>query len=192
MEKTAYPFGTRKTIGGITLIALFAALIAAGTFVSIPLPFSPVPVVLQNLFTVLAGLCLGPIRGSLAVLLYLLAGALGAPVFAGAAGGFTRFFGPTGGYLLGYVLTALIAGLIAGRPRSERPVLFRRLIPAVVLGLLSGYIPGLFWLKQYTNLNWSEIFIAGALPFFIGDALKGIVAVNIALRLRRIIAELIQ
>ncbi|MDR2078789.1 MAG: biotin transporter BioY [Treponema sp.] len=191
MEKTASPSGTRKTIGRITLIALFAALIAAGTFVSIPLPFSPVPVVLQNLFTVLAGLCLGPVWGSLAVLLYLLAGALGAPVFAGATGGFTRFIGPTGGYLLGYLLTALIAGLIAGRPRSEKPVSFRRLILAVVLGLLSMYIPGLFWLKQYTNLNWIEVFIAGALPFFLGDALKGIVAVNITLRLRRIIPELI-
>ncbi|MDR2738923.1 MAG: biotin transporter BioY [Treponema sp.] len=191
MEKTAYPSGTRKTIGRITLIALFAALIAAGTFVSIPLPFSPVPAVLQNLFTVLAGLCLGPVCGSLAVLLYLLAGALGAPVFAGATGGFTRFLGPTGGYLLGYLLTALVSGLIAGRPRSEKPVPFRRLIPAVVLGLLSQYIPGLFWLKQYTNLSWIEVFIAGALPFFLGDALKGIAAVNITLRLRRIIPELI-
>jgi biotin transport system substrate-specific component len=191
MEKTACPSGTRKTIGGITLIALFAALISAGAFVSIPLPFSPIPVVLQNLFTILAGLCLGPIRGSLAVLLYLLAGALGAPVFAGATGGFTRFLGPTGGYLLGYPLTALIAGLIAGRPRSEKPVPSRRLIPAVVLGLLSMYIPGILWLKRYTNFNWSEVFITGALPFFIGDTLKGIVAVIAAPRLRRIIAELL-
>jgi biotin transport system substrate-specific component len=191
MEKTACPVGTRKTIGRITLIALFAALVAAGTFVAIPLPFSPVPVVLQNLFATLAGLCLGPLGGSLAVLLYLLAGALGAPVFAGATGGFTRFLGPTGGYLLGYLLNALIAGLIAGRPRSEKPVPFRRLIPAVVLGLLSVYIPGLFRLKQYTDLTWIEVFITGALPFFIGDALKGTAAVLIAPRLRRIIAELI-
>jgi biotin transport system substrate-specific component len=191
MEKTASPAGTRKTIGGITLIALFAALIAAGTFVSIPLPFSPVPVVLQNLFTILAGLCLGPLGGSLAVLLYLLAGALGAPVFAGATGGFTRFLGPTGGYLLGYLLNALIAGLIAGRPRSEKPVSFRRLILAVVLGLLSIYIPGLFWLKQYTDLNWIEVFVAGAFPFFIGDTLKGIAAVIVAPRLRRVMAEIL-
>jgi biotin transport system substrate-specific component len=191
MGKTASLSGTRKTITGITLIALFAALIAAGTFVSIPLPFSPVPVVLQNLFAVLAGLCLGPVRGSLAVLLYLLTGLLGAPVFAGAAGGFTRFLGPTGGYLLGYLLTALTAGLIAGRPRSEKPVPFQRLIPAVVLGFLSMYIPGLFWLKHYTNLTWSGVFIAGVLPFFIGDTIKGIVAVSISLRLRRIIAELL-
>jgi biotin transport system substrate-specific component len=182
----------RKSIGRITLIALFAALTAAGTFISIPLPFSPVPVVLQNLFTILAGLCLGPLGGSLAVGLYLFAGALGAPVFAGASGGFTRFLGPTGGFLAGYLLGALVAGLIAGRPRTgtsrEAPW---RLILAATLGLLSVYIPGLLRLKQLMNLSWPETFIGGCLPFLIGDAIKGIVAVIIAPRLRRIIAELL-
>jgi biotin transport system substrate-specific component len=181
----------RKTIGGITLIALFAALTAAGTFVSIPLPFSPVPVILQNLFTALAGLCLGPIGGGLAVCLYLLAGALGAPVFAGASGGFTRFLGPTGGYLLGYLLGALITGFIAGRPRPGKQAPTWRLILATALGLLSVYIPGLLRLKQLMNLGWIEVVAAGFLPFLIGDTIKGIVAVSIAPRLRRTIAELL-
>jgi biotin transport system substrate-specific component len=193
----------RKTIGGITLVALFAALTAAGTFVAIPLPFSPVPVVLQNLFAVLAGTCLGPVGGSLAVGLYLLAGALGAPVFAGATGGFTRFLGPTGGFLLGYLLAALVAGLIAGRPRPRpgkrasgtgRPGTRRslwRLILATTLAFLSVYIPGLLRLKQLMNLSWTEAIAAGFLPFLIGDTIKGLAAVIIAPRLRRIIAELL-
>ncbi len=191
MNQNASSSASRKTISGITLIALFAALTAAGTFISIPLPFSPIPVVLQNLFTILAGLVLGPIGGSLAVALYLLAGALGAPVFAGASGGFARFLGPTGGYLLGYLLSALIAGLIAGRPRTTKPAPGWKIILATILGLLSVYIPGILRLKQLMNLSWPEVFIAGGLPFLAGDAVKGIVAAAIAPRLRRIIAELL-
>jgi biotin transport system substrate-specific component len=189
MERNISVSAGRKTIGGITLVALFAALTAAGTFVSIPLPFSPVPVVLQNLFTILAGLCLGPVGGSLAAGLYLLAGALGAPVFAGASGGFTRFLGPTGGFLLGYLLSAFIAGLIAGRPRIGKRLPLWRLILATTLAFLSIYIPGLLRLKQLMNLSWAEAVAAGFLPFLIGDTVKGIAAVIIAPRLRRIIAE---
>jgi biotin transport system substrate-specific component len=189
MEKNISASAGRKAIGGITVIALFAALTAAGTFVAIPLPFSPVPVVLQNLFAILAGLCLGPIGGSLAVGLYLLAGALGAPVFAGASGGFTRFLGPTGGFLLGYLLAALIAGLIAGRPRAGKRTPVWRIILATTLAFLSIYIPGLLRLKQLMNIGWTETAAAGFLPFLIGDTIKGIVAVSIAPRLRRIIAE---
>ncbi|GHV78666.1 biotin transporter BioY [Spirochaetia bacterium] len=191
MEKNFTVSTGRKTISRITLIALFAALTAAGTFIAIPLPFSPVPVVLQNLFAVLAGLTLGPLGGSLAVGLYLLAGALGAPVFAGASGGITRFLGPTGGFLAGYLLAALIAGLIAGRPRTGKRTPAWRIILAVTLAFLSVYIPGLLRLKQLMNLGWAEVAAAGFLPFLIGDTIKGIVAVSIAPRLRRIIAELL-
>ncbi|GHT87239.1 biotin transporter BioY [Spirochaetia bacterium] len=196
MEKNISVSTGRKTISRITLIALFAALTAAGTFVSIPLPFSPVPVVLQNMFTVLSGLILGPLGGSLAVGLYLLAGALGAPVFAGASGGFARFLGPTGGFLLGYLLSALVAGLIAGRPRTEKRTpgtgrTLGRIILATTLAFLVIYIPGLLRLKQLMDLGWTEAVAAGFLPFLIGDTLKGIVAVSIAPRLRLVIAELL-
>ncbi|GHV75623.1 biotin transporter BioY [Spirochaetia bacterium] len=191
MEKNITTSAGRKTISGITLTALFAALTAAGTFIAIPLPISPVPVVLQNLFAVLAGLCLGPIRGSLAVGLYLLAGALGAPVFAGAAGGFTRFLGPTGGFLIGYLLSALLAGLIAGRPRTGHSAPAWRIILATTVAFLSIYLPGLFRLRQLMNLGWAEAALAGCFPFLIGDTIKGIAAVAIAPRLRRIIAELL-
>jgi biotin transport system substrate-specific component len=191
VEKSIGITTRRKTIGRITLIALFAALTAAGTFIAIPLPFSPVPVVLQNLFAVLGGLCLGPVWGSLSAGLYLLAGALGAPVFAGAAGGITRFLGPTGGFLAGYLLGALVAGLIAGRPRAGKQAPAWRIILATTLAFLSIYIPGLFRLKQLMNLGWTETAAAGFLPFLIGDAIKGIAAAAIAPRLRRIIAELL-
>jgi biotin transport system substrate-specific component len=176
----------RKVITETTLTALFAALIAAGTFISIPLPFSPVPVVLQNLFALLSGLILGPLLGGLAAGLYLLAGALGAPVFAGASGGVAHFFSPSGGYLFGYLLASISAGLIAGNPRRGTPR--GRLIPAVVLGLLVVYVPGVLRLQAVLGSSWETALAAGLLPFLPGDAVKGIAAVLIAPRLRRLAA----
>jgi biotin transport system substrate-specific component len=190
MEKNVNSLANRKAVEGITLIALFAALTAAGTFIAIPLPFSPVPVALQNLFAILAGLCLGPLRGSLSVALYLAAGALGAPVFAGASGGIARLLGPTGGYLLGYLIGAFVAGLIAGRPRTDKYSRVRRLVLAAALGLLAVYVPGMLWLKRLMDFGWTQAFFGGILPFLPGDAAKLVVAALIAPRLRRIIAEL--
>jgi biotin transport system substrate-specific component len=190
MEKNAKPLANRKAVGEITLIALFAALTAAGTFIAIPLPFSPVPVALQNLFAVLAGLCLGPLLGVLSVALYLAAGALGAPVFAGASGGIARLLGPTGGYLLGYLIGACVAGLVAGRPRTDRRSPPWRIVLGAALGLLVVYIPGMLRLKQLMDFGWTQAFVGGILPFLPGDAAKAVVATLIAPRLRRLIAEL--
>jgi biotin transport system substrate-specific component len=123
--------------------------------------------------------------------LYLLAGAVGAPVFAGAAGGFTRFIGPTGGFLFGYLLSALVAGLIAGRPRAGKPTPLWRIILASILGIYAGYILGLPWLKHILGKPWPETLTAGLLIFIPGDTLKAVLAVLIAPRLRRIVAELL-
>jgi biotin transport system substrate-specific component len=190
MEKKAVSLTGRKAVGEITLAALFAALISAGTFIAVPLPFSPVPVALQNLFALLAGLCLGPLLGSLSAALYLAAGALGAPVFAGASGGIARLLGPTGGYLLGYLFAAGAAGLIAGRPRTDRRCPLWRLIPAAALGLLAVYVPGMLRLKQLMGFGWVQALAAGFLPFLPGDIAKAAAAVLIAPRLRRLVAEL--
>ena len=175
----------KKTLLKICFTALFAAFIAGGTFIAIPI--GPVPIVLQNLFTLLSGLILGPVLGSAAVALYLLAGILGAPVFAGFTGGIARLAGPTGGFLIGYFLMALIAGLIVGAPKKN--VSIAKLIIAVVTGLLVVYVPGLIWLKISTGLDWARTFMVGCIPFLIGDVLKGIVAVLISRRLRKTAAN---
>jgi biotin transport system substrate-specific component len=99
----------------LALSCLFAALCCAGAFISIPLPAIPVPVVLSNLFAVLAGLLLGPYWGGFSVFLYLVIGALGFPVFSGGTSGLAHFAGPAGGYLAGYLLAAVMAGFIARR-----------------------------------------------------------------------------
>ncbi|MDQ1330177.1 MAG: biotin transport system substrate-specific component, partial [Thermodesulfobacteriota bacterium] len=88
--------------------SLLAALTAVGAYIAIPV--GPVPIVLQSLFILLAGLLLGSTWGVAGVGIYLLAGAFGLPVFAGGAGGIGRFLGPTGGYLLGFLPAVYIIG----------------------------------------------------------------------------------
>ena len=181
------PQKTSRLLIRISLSALFAALIAAGTFIAIPV--GPVPIVLQNLFAILAGLILGPLLGGAAVALYLLAGILNFPVFAGASGGIAHFAGPTGGYLPGYLLAAISAGLIAGSPRVNKRTPLPRIIAAVAAAFLIVYVPGVAWLKLSRGLSWERAFMAGFVPFVIGDALKGIAAVIISGRLRKIAAD---
>jgi biotin transport system substrate-specific component len=173
----------------VAFTALFAALTAAGAFIAIPV--GPVPIVLQNLLALLSGLVLGPVLGSAAVCLYLLAGLLGFPVFSGGGGGIARFAGPTGGYLIGYLLAAIAAGLIAGKPKANASlkVFQLRVISAVIAGFIVIYVPGLIWLKTRLNLDWVKTFLTGVIPFIPGDLIKGIAVVLIAPRLRKIAAD---
>ena len=171
-----------KPILRITLISLFAALIAGGSFIKIPLPFSPIPIVLQNFFVILSGLVLGPAMGSAAVALYLFAGALGLPVFSGVGGGIARFASPTGGYLIGYFFAALSAGLVVGQPKKEVPLF--RIILAAILGFLVVYIPGLLWLYHFME-SWPKTIASGFFPFIIGDIIKTALVVPAAKRLRK-------
>ena len=174
----------RKAISSLVLVALFAALISAGAFITVPI--GPVPFVLQNFFTLLAGLVLGPLLGAASVALFIAAGAIGVPVFSnnGSPMGIARLMGPTGGYYLGYLLGAFVAGLVAGFPKQGGKIRLWRLSLAVVLGFLTVYIPGLIRLKFFLD-TWPKTFAAGFFPFLIGDAIKGVVAALIAPRLRR-------
>src|SRR5437762_11928752 len=103
----------RLTIAGVVGVAL---ALAAASQVAIPLPFTPVPITLQPLVVVLAGLMLGPVAGAASMVLYLAAGAAGLPVFAPiGAPGLALFFGPTGGYLIAYPAAAFVAGALGRR-----------------------------------------------------------------------------
>ena len=101
-----------KSLGKKTVItALFAALISAGCFIHIPLP-GGVPITVQDMMALLSGLLLGPLYGSAAVLIFLVLGSIGLPVFSGKGGVNIILNGPTGGFLAGYLFGALAAGLI--------------------------------------------------------------------------------
>ncbi len=158
--------------------ALMAALTAAGAFIAIPV--GPVPIVLQNLFIMLAGLLLGGRWGLISVAVYLLAGAVGLPVFAGGTGGVGKFVGPTGGYLLGFAAAAYLIGIISEKGRGRVAVD----VMAMVAGTLIIYAFGVSWLKVVTGMSFTKAFAVGMLPFLIGDALKMAAAIPIARALR--------
>ncbi len=167
--------------------ALMAALIAVGAFLAVPI--GPVPIVLQNLFVLLAGLLLGPRWGVASVGAYLLAGFAGLPVFAGGAGGIGRLAGPTGGYLIGFPLAAFLAGWVSRRlsawPASSGG---RRQTMAdaagCVLGGLVIYAAGVPWLMAITGMDAARGLAVGMLPFLPGDAVKIVAAVALARSLR--------
>jgi biotin transport system substrate-specific component len=183
---------TRKSLVNTTLTALFAALISAGAFVAIPLPFTPVPISIQNLFAVLSGIVLGPLFGALAVLLYLGAGALGIPVFAGATGGFVHFASPSGGYLFGYLLAAAVAGLVSISSKRDSKISIIRIAVAAFAGMCVVYIPGLVQLKIILTASWPETFVIGLVPFIIGDVIKIGVLILTVPRLRKAVSIVLQ
>lgn len=166
--------------------SLFAALIAAGAFISIPI--GPVPIVLQNMFVLLAGLFLGWKWGLASVSIYILAGLLGLPVFSSAGAGIGHVMGPTGGYLLGYIPAVVLVGLISNQPlSSESKVEDRKLLPdliAMIVGSLAVYCGGIPWLKLVTGMSWDKAIAVGMIPFVIGDCIKIVAAVPIVRTLR--------
>lgn len=144
--------------------ALMAALTAVGAYVSIPL--GPVPISLQTMFVLMAGYTLGPAYGAAAIGLYLVAGIVGLPVFAGGKSGFAALFGPTGGYLIGFIVCAAVAGF-AGRKAS-----WLRLALFGLLGFAALYALGLARLKTILDADWSKTITVGLLPFLPGAAIK--------------------
>lgn len=157
------------------------AMITAGAFVAIPIPISPVPIVLQNMFVILTGLVLPPAWAFLAVIVYLLLGAAGLPILAGAAGGLAHFAGPTGGFLLGFPLAAGLASLVIrlGRGHSATPHdagLVRQII-AISIGFLVIYLTGIPRLAVVTGFTLSRTLLIGMAPFLPGDILKGVALV---------------
>lgn len=163
--------------------SIMASLMAVGAYIAIPV--GPVPIVLQNLFVMLAALLLGGRWGFISVCVYLLAGAVGLPVFAGGTGGLGKFVGPTGGYLIGFAAAAFIIGTLSEKGKGS--VLVD--VCAMVLGTIVIYAVGVSWLKVVTGMTFSKAIAVGMLPFLLGDALKIVAAVPIARALRPVITE---
>ena len=164
------PRQQRSWLLDATLIVVFSALVALTAQVEIPL--WPVPITLQTLGVLFTGAVLGSRRGALALLLYLGEGAVGLPVFAGGASGLAYMLGPTGGYLVGFVLAAGVVGWLAERGWDRRPV---QTVLAMVVGNLVIYALGVFWLAVYLG-ELQTALVQGALIFMVGDLLKIAVA----------------
>ena len=160
--------------------ALTTAIIAVLSQVQIPLP-GLVPLSLATFGVMMAGLLLGARWGAVSVAVYLLLGAVGVPVFAGFKGGVSALLGPTGGYLIGYLPCAALAGLSFSRGRDT----FLSRCVFLLIGTLACYILGTAWFVHQTGRTLYESLGLCVLPFLPGDAAKILLAAFLAPRLRK-------
>ena len=164
------PRQQRSWLLDAVLVVLFSAFVALTAQVEIPL--WPVPLTLQTLGVLFTGAVLGSRRGALALLLYLTEGALGLPVFAGGASGVGYMLGPTGGYLVGFVVAAGVVGWLAQRGWDRRLVWAA---VAMVIGNVIIYACGVAWLAVFLGDLWGAL-VKGMLLFVVGDLIKIAVA----------------
>ncbi len=147
------------------------ALIVLSAQVSITLPFSPVPITGQTFGVLLSAMALGRTRAIAVVSAYLIQGAMGLPVFAGGAAGFHHFAGPTGGYLVGFLLAAAVVGALADRGWDRG---FVTCALAMLAGQALIFACGLTWLSQFVQA--SQLLTAGLWPFIPGAIVKTLAA----------------
>lgn len=172
----------------LILIALFASITAILSLLpAIPLPFSPVPITFQVLGVFLAGAILGSKRGFISQLVYVLLGSIGLPIFAGGQAGFSVLVGPTGGYLIGFVIAAGIVGLIIEKNEKNN---LAQVVLAMCFGLIVIYVFGTIQLSLVTGLSLKKAFLVGSLPYIPLDALKGLLAVLVAVPTRARLKQL--
>jgi biotin transport system substrate-specific component len=187
----APPAPQRSTTTDIALIAAFAALIAACTVIGgVPVGGAGVDITLQTFGVLLAGCVLGPVRGFLAVSVYLLLGAIGLPVFSGHTGGLAPFSGVSAGYLISFPFAAALAGFLVqyvlGGLRSRAAFVF----VAALAGTVLNHLCGVVGMKLYLDVTWTESFKFDA-PFWVGDIVKALVVALVAAEVHRAFPRLL-
>ncbi len=153
----------------VLLVVGAALLTAAAAQVSIPLPFTPVPVTGQTFAVLLAGTALGSRLGTASQVLYVALGALGMPFYSDASGGWEVATGATGGYLVGFIVAAFVLGSLAER-RQDRSILTA--VPAMLMGTAIIYGLGASWLAVSLGVSLADAVELGVAPFLIGDTVK--------------------
>lgn len=170
----------------MVLTALMAAVICVLSPLSIPI--GPVPISLQILAILIAVYLLGMKYGTLSYLIYLLIGLLGVPVFSGFQGGPQKLAGPTGGYLIGMILTAVVAGWFIERFPESIPLQ----AAGIALGILLCYAFGTAWLMVVTKMSLGPALMAGVIPFVPFDAVKAVIAILVGRPVRSRVQRFIQ
>lgn len=160
----------------MVLAALFAALIAVGAYLRIPISPLGVPITLQTFFVLLAAVTLGKNWGTVSIIVYQLVGFIGFPVFSGGNSGLGILFGPTGGYLYSFILVALLVGYLSEKTEKKPlPILLIALLgSAIILGI------GTLHLALFTHIPLSVAFVTGFAPFIPGDVIKSIAVALVA------------
>ena len=158
---------SNRTVIGLIGTLLFMALTALGAHVYIPLSFTPVPITLQTFFVLLSGALLGKRLGPLSQSLYIAMGATGAGIFFSGSSGLAYIMGPTGGYLIGFVVATYLMGRILRNRDSLAAIII-----AMVIGELTILSFGVLWLCAGLKFSLNQAIYMGAIPFIAGDIVK--------------------
>lgn len=175
-----------KTVDLVT-IALVAAILCILAPISIPLAFSPVPITLGWFCIVMSGIVLGRKKGTICVLVYILLGAVGLPVFSGYTGGFQKILGPTGGYLWGYLFMVWLIGFFVELCTKNVKMMMVGAAAGAVLGGVVCYALGTLWMMLQLQMSFMEALWSGVIPFVPLDLLKSAIAVISCCPIRQVL-----
>ena len=176
-----------KGLCRLLAVGVFITLTALSAFVRIPLPFTPVPLTLQTFFVLLSGALLGRKLGVVTQAAYMFLGLFGQQVFTGTGCGSLYLLGPTGGYIVGFVLASFFAGSFLIKEKQSSVAVFIKLLAADFIILFSGML----WLKVSLSCSLSKAFLLGFLPFVLGDILKVTLATVVYNKMRARIKEVL-
>lgn len=169
----------------MTKMALMVAMNCVSAYIIIPLPFSLSPLALQTLIVNLTGYVLNAKQAFMTMLVYLLVGLAGVPVFTGGSAGPGKLFGPTGGYIIGFLFTAVFLAYFKGEKYNFK----RYALLGCVIGIPLIYVFGVVQLKLITGMGWDKAIMTGALPFIPLDIVKCLAAAVIAGPINRIFTD---
>lgn len=169
----------------MTKMALMVAMNCVSAYIIIPLPFSLSPLALQTLIVNLTGYVLNAKQAFMTMLVYLLVGLAGVPVFTGGSAGPGKLFGPTGGYIIGFLVTAVFLAYFKGEKYNFK----RYALLGCVIGIPLIYVFGVVQLKLITGMGWDKAIMTGALPFIPLDIVKCLAAAVIAGPINRIFTD---
>ena len=169
----------------MAIIALMTAVLCILAPISIPVFISPVPISLGVLAVYLTAYVLSPLEASFSVIIFILLGTFGLPVFSGYSGGLSKLVGPTGGYIIGFLFTVYISSLFI---HMKKGIIFD--VIGMITGLALCYILGTIWFSYQQGKGFIASLLLCVVPFLIGDAVKIIVAVILGTQLNKRLAHL--
>lgn len=169
----------------MAIIALMTAVLCILAPISIPVFISPVPISLGVLAIYLTAYVLSPLDATISVIIFILLGTFGLPVFSGYSGGLSKLVGPTGGYIIGFLFTMYISSLFI---HMKKGIIFD--VIGMITGLALCYILGTIWFSYQQGKGFIASLLLCVVPFLIGDAIKIIVAVILGTQINKRLAHL--
>ena len=171
------------TTKDMTKMALCVAILCVTSFLVVPLPFTPIVISLHTIAVNIVGLILGPVQAGVTILVYLLMGLVGLPVFSAGTAGPGKLFGPTGGFYFGFLFAVVAISLLRGKKISMK----RYMVVSIVVGIPIQHICAIWGMCMHNGGNIAAAFVMVSLPFIIGDIVKCVLSSMVGVSLNKII-----